>query len=856
MLDHMNVKTEVIGTALEHFIPSDDFPRATQQETKTIQEAKASRALRNAISNGAIASMLGNGQNIKGVGFVCKLSRPISFVSIASITQYSSKKTFRGFRQAYRFPITEICFAAKRGEEIDLDKPMVFWPKHSLEHVCTPWLEKSVVGTVVSPKCSWGPPAYQAVDVSDETLRDAQVALNSFSLFELCGMVAGHMKDLPSVLQELDIPANAYDPEPSGKKGKAVPFRAYASGNSLLTAMGKSEVSPAEYEELINAILFDHAREIPVDASIEAAGDSAYKAVFSFRNEKSKVVMSLIKTFDWESQTKLLIPVTMHAEPHCPKLQQMTVPLPEIQILFNLDKIVANPETLIILTDSVEIAGRNQARCRSSDVVWASFICDSGCYNQVDWMPLVGRKVCLLVTNHSGQSLAEKYVEAKALADYLKGQGINLTFAQVEVDFPHRQPPFTGIADYRHWYLGDGEPRIVPESIKVMDRYEFGVMAEKAAAALQPRPFWADAEVRQPAAKDTIIERAMSNDKPEAVPYLIRPVISQRGLTFLCASKGTGKSALATSLCASIISGKPVFEDVHWTVPTGVRGKTKILYLDLEMDPGLLSDRMRDFFRPYLAPDRAEQDVRELFKIESLLDKPVDFTKQEWQDYVLMKMKELEAQGDPNIPVGLVVFDTFVRMGPSSPGSWAKMMPMIQAIQSKGAGVLILAHLNRDGEVRGFQEKEFAATEILLMKRDEDEKATLATPITMIPQDLRLSKIEADRVQFNFKLENGEWAVEQPLNDPLVLFGHIVTGYQDKKYPRDAICEMMGMGHTAYSDKLKKAKLLLKSHPLVKTKAEKEKLEAAKAKEAEAAKKAAAVKAKASKKKPESSDSV
>jgi hypothetical protein len=780
----------------------DNLPRDGKGESDIILNGKASFLLRHAIRNGTIAPLLGCGRYENDEGLICHLKRPVTF----TMPIFEFKNT------EYRLEFYDIVLGGRSREECN----------HSLAEVCSPRLPANWLATRVHDSQKFNVPntGFDKHRFSKATL----AALSKHSLVDICGLVSDYAT-VPRVLRHFDAaPASYASMGITVSKSRQMAFRDYDKGNNLLTVTGNNEVSPAELEALVYTLVYEHDNEIPVDASIENAGDDCCKAIYPFRDEHGEVIMILVRTYDWLHQAKRLIPLTAWSEPHRVKPLQALVPLSDKQILYNLDLLSANPAAQVILVDAVEIAEANQSRCHNSEVIWTSWICDEGQFDQVEWEPLKRRSVCYLVTNHSGVSLAEQYARAKQLASFLREtQGIELSFAQMETRYPHRQQPFSDITDFRHWWLTERR-ETVEGSIRVMDRYEFDLMAEKAAAALLARPFWADAEVRLPAVKDAIMEKALSNDKPEATSYLIRPAVSQNGLTFLCAKKGVGKSAVATSLCASIISGKPVFEDVHWTMPMSIRGKSRILYFDLEMDPDLLADRMRDFFLPYLSSDKNEQEAQlQNFKIESLLDKPVDFTKQEWQDYVLSKMKEFESQGDHDIPVKLVVFDTYTRMtgGREGPGSWKLITPMIQAIQKAGASVLILHHLNRKGDVRGFQEKEFMATEVLLMGRDGDKQGSLSEPITMIPFNLRQSKIAADRVQFDFGLvKKGKetacrWTVVKPLNDPLALFGHIAVDYQDKGYPRDAICEMLGMGKSAYHEKLKKAEALLKKHPLV-----------------------------------------
>lgn len=819
--------SQKIEQALFPFMPVDNLPKNHQQESDIVREAKRTFFLHVLARNRTIVPMLGAAsvRTTNDARIVYDLRRPITFVVGVQLVE-RGHGYHRGFIQPYRFQINHV--------DISLNKATESSMKFPLASVCRPYFDEGrpVVGAIFGSKVSWA--AEESVTCSlsnnsywrEEFYEAALEAMAASSLADICDQVSPYA-DANSVFRFFETNQTTYSPL-RGSPGslRQMPFRGFERQLAIQQLTGKKNPTLADLNEAVRMVASTPNLTIPLDASLQNVdGDGSFwRGCYSFHNASGEVVMLLLKAFDVDSQKTFLVPVTMWAAPGQVNHLMFTIPLPEKQILYNLDKILARPEAQIILVDSVEVAAANQCHDHNDEAVWTSFICDPGSYDQVDWMPLIGRSVCLLVTNHSGFNLAEQYLQAKALADYLKEQGVNLTFAQVEVKYPHRHEPFIDIADFRHWSLGEGEPTVVKDSIRSFEsRYEFDEMVEKAAASLLNPPWWSPKSKNDPVVKGEIMEKAIANDKPMAIPYLIRPAISQNGLTFLCAKKGVGKSAIATSLCASIISGKPVFEAVHWTVPTSIRGMAKILYLDLEMDPGLLADRMRDFFLPNLSSDPGEREQQlQNFHIESLLDKPVDFTQKEWQDFVLAQMKELEAQGDPEIPVKLVVFDTYTRMsgGKEGPGTWKLITPMIQAIQKKGASVLILHHLNRKGEVRGFQEKEFMATEVLLMSRDGDRQGPLSDPVIMTPYNLRQSKIAPDRVQFEFaftkkgKEAGCRWTVVNPLNDPLALFGHIANEYQDKGYQVPAICEMLGISKSSYHEKQKKAEPLLKKNPL------------------------------------------
>ena len=99
--------------------------------------------------------------------------------------------------------------------------------------------------------------------------------------------------------------------------------------------------------------------------------------------------MNVIKVYDPETQCKVLLPLTTWIRNNFHKNQIFCVPHPEDKTpLYNLDLLLKPECRTVILCDSIELADTNQRAVESREIIFTSFICSPGKYNQVDWSPL------------------------------------------------------------------------------------------------------------------------------------------------------------------------------------------------------------------------------------------------------------------------------------------------------------------------------------------------------------------------------------------------------------------------------------------------------------------------------------
>jgi RecA-family ATPase len=131
--------------------------------------------------------------------------------------------------------------------------------------------------------------------------------------------------------------------------------------------------------------------------------------------EKDGCVKSVIR-INYFSSKKILLPSFASSidygrfyyfSPYFPK-----------QPLFNLYYLKQRPSAIVILTDSVELAKKNQIflnREGITDIIWVSWFDPNEILDNIDWSPLKGRKLYFLLKEHSGMGTEQVYKTAEEL---------------------------------------------------------------------------------------------------------------------------------------------------------------------------------------------------------------------------------------------------------------------------------------------------------------------------------------------------------------------------------------------------------------------------------------------------------
>ena len=537
--------------------------------------------------------------------------------------------------------------------------------------------------------------------------------------------------------------------------------------------------------------------------------------VFPFKDQYGDIRMQLIKLYDPETQSKILVPVTTWMRSNFPYNQLFCVPLPEDkQPLYNLD-LLLRPETeTVILTDSVELADSNQ-RNAPDGVVFTSFICSPGRYEQVDWSPLREKVVYYLITNHSGIQFETAILKARELKEYLEEEepDIELSFITLPVDYQTGTPSSSSCRDFKtvddilQRYQAQS-PVVRAEGIKILELDdEFQKFCHDAEDAINAHPceWWA----KESSSGEQLRLVEQESKMPKAIDYVIRPFLIRSEATMLYARKSVGKSSLAYSIAARVVaadfSSRPVslLPEKWWTVP---KKGHKVLYLDFENQKQI--ERKQELFQNAYFPLDKLTECRANLIMKDLSTSSKDFSAPANQQEILDMIEAAKKAGTADLPVDLLVIDTYTGfIQTENPSTPANFKQLINKIRAMGIAILIVHHANSDNEARGFQSKLDTLGFLFKIYREDDLPGDLEEqPIWVEYGNIRGEMCSKLREPFQIQYSNTDhrWHVINPARDENAELKLIVEDYKRCGYKsREAICAMIGLQKTALSDRLK-----------------------------------------------------
>lgn len=554
-----------------------------------------------------------------------------------------------------------------------------------------------------------------------------------------------------------------------------------------------------------------------------------YCSVFPFKDKYGNIKMQLLKLYDWKKDRKVLIPVTVWSYPNSSQDKLFCVPLPEEkQPLYHLD-LLLKPETeTIILTDSVELADSNQ-RNAPADVVFTSFICSPERYEQVDWTPLEDKEVYYLISNHSKLSLEEAIAKAEQLNTFFPKQNLNihLKFIVLSVNYPQSCYRSFSNVDELISYYNDNPPKAETDLLMALDTAGFKELCErvnKRIASLNSKWWLPDTSIVQQ------VSTEKETNKRKRPPYLLRPFLLRGEVSMLYASKSTGKSALALSMAAAVVSGKTLFDEKWWVVPTikddpfykVTYPYRKVLYLDFENGESEIRERKIDFARCYWPLPKTGEAWKtcenNLIVKDMTQAAKKDYSDPEnWNDIKVL-LEEAKSAGNPGQPVDLLVIDTVSKFICNAYTPNTDLSNLINEIRGTNIAILLIHHEGNNKQVRGWQSllDDMYFTVRLFRKQDEDEKQIsdkeaynpkrLDTPSILAFATSR-SGIEAeppfdiyfDKVWKEYH-EDKSIDVKQSKSEA---FKRIVESYSEKRLIDNDIFPILGISHGQFT-KLKK----------------------------------------------------
>ena len=419
------------------------------------------------------------------------------------------------------------------------------------------------------------------------------------------------------------------------------------------------------------------------------SSSTLFSMTFDYVDENGFGVMRMYKLIminPYGPPTKVYLPLTNWGEDllHPETGTLLKLPLPGKQPLYNLRDIHA--ATSVVLCASLDDAeALKKANAHQTAVAFTSFVCDPGCYDEVDVEPLNGKKLYMLISNQSGRTIAEEYLTANEVYAHLRSElDEKATFA-----FIHREVryPDVGIAKSVDDVLTayKTSPPVV-RSFESVSESEFKRRVGGISAFLLNQS-WI---VPEPDSDEDSVEH------DRTMQMLLRPFLHRGNITTIYGPAKTGKTTISMGFSALIVSGKPgktFIKGAAITVPKGAK-PGKVVYLAFDSNCASNTVKLKADAKVTYGLDDTE--LANLIMIP-MVGRGADF-KTNYHAIADEVRAAADKHGTKGRKLSLIVVDTLSPLG--EPVSAMRTVEAFSA-EFPQAGILCLSHDNTEGGPNG-----------------------------------------------------------------------------------------------------------------------------------------------------------
>ena len=583
-------------------------------------------------------------------------------------------------------------------------------------------------------------------------------------------------------------------------------------------------------ERQLRAIL-DRDPDVVFREILSKVSEGFHKQAFSFNDEDGVPVMKVIKQINYEpgkGLSKSYIPVVQMRHGGKPDSRYETLPLPDMQILFNLDKIRA--AEIVVVCPNLELADYLQSVNSRVDIAFTAYLSDD--LEQVDFSPLKDKEVWLLVVNHSGLSLAEVYINSEKLYNYLtdNGKQKELNAVQAEIKYAAIPNNIKTTSEYMNFRRSHAKAEIVPGSIiEMTTQEEYAVSLENAkreaarkVAASQDQQFWHPVEE----GNTEIVSTPSDTKKNEHLYY---PFIARGAISYIAGKSGIGKSNLMAAIAACMVNvsqRRPViFPERCWSGrrPNNGYDRPKLLQLDFESGQGGIKRREKDFVDPFLPDDKTERELcKANYIVEDLLNDSTNYAEEAYFEDLCRLIDNAADKGMKGQPVDVLIIDTYQSFVHERDCDHWVLKKLLDRYPNMA--IVVLHHLNDEGHFVGQQSKKRVAQATVYLTRDkkdkkektdkkDDEKAVdpahtpnMHDPFHVQIKNIKLPHVLEDEEMFEARFdENSRFVVILPVRSKAQMVKVIKDGFGDSISATE-LAHMLGMGEEKLNRYLKEAK--------------------------------------------------
>lgn len=531
--------------------------------------------------------------------------------------------------------------------------------------------------------------------------------------------------------------------------------------------------------------------------------EKSQQFLFPFKDEDNYTVMTVLKCYDDTFQRKNFLPVTRWRVKHTLQRYCVAVPGEKKLSLFNLQELAAYPNSPVILTDSLEIAALNQAKIKPEKLIFTSFICDDGHYDQVDWKPLKGRQLYLLVTNHSGRTFEETCLKAGKLADYLKKfQAVELQFVRVPVWY-RPFPVLHSIQELISAYKA-APPQPYKEDIRILTPEEFETIRETAEQRMDrpPEAWWKTERERKTSISFFSDEKPSVSDRFD---YIFWPLLIRGTSTMFYARKSLGKSALSHSIAACLSAvGKPrLFEENHWGASRGSWNSYKVLYLDFENGETGHKDLSKRVCYPYWRTEKSKQDEDSKNFIWKNMPElgliGINYALPENHQQILDMLDAASNEGEPEHPVDVLVIDTYHEFTQlqDQVNTHQGLRALLRTLNERNIATLVLNHPkpSNDSQMYGHGIILESFFYVMDLERKGRDSHSLAEPMEVHFKAVRSGWLATNQKPFKIYQPKspGKWHLYSPERSAAEELESIKNYYmKTEKFSKEEVASLLG----------------------------------------------------------------
>jgi putative DNA primase/helicase len=187
---------------------------------------------------------------------------------------------------------------------------------------------------------------------------------------------------------------------------------------------------------------------------------------------------------------------------------------------------------------------------------------------------------------------------------------------------------------------------------------------------------------------------------------VLDPIIQEKGLAMLCASRGTGKTHVALGIAYAVATGTPF---LRWSAPKPRR----VLYIDGEMPASALQERLASI----VAGAEVEPSPATLKILAGDLIEEGGIGN--------LAAPETQAKIDPLLQdIDLLILDNLscltAVIRDNDAESWGPMQNWLLQLRRRGVSVLIVHHAGKGGQQRGTSRREDVLDTSISLRRSSD----------------------------------------------------------------------------------------------------------------------------------------